>query len=417
MATGQRVTSFSARRVRADVPQLTRVVNGRTITYLDTASSSLQPRAVIEAMSRYYELRHANVHRGVYQTANEATEAYEGSRASVAGFIHAPGGAQEVVFTKNTTESFNLIAKSWGAANLGPGDVVLLSEMEHHANIVPWFQLRETTGIEVRFIPVSDDYRLDLNHLDELLQGVRLLSITGMSNVLGTKNPLKELARAAHDVGALIAVDGAQSVAHGLTNVAELDLDFLTFSAHKMLGPTGIGVLWAREAILDAMPPFLGGGGMIADVRTDGYTPARGVTRFEAGTPPIAEAVGLNAAVRYLEGLGMSDVVAHERDLTDDALTRLELTFDGRVRVIGPLDTVERGGVISLDVEGVHPHDVAQVLDQFGVCVRPGHHCAKPLMRRFGLAATARASFGPYSLKKDTDVLLEALEHTLKMFG
>ena len=411
------MTSFSARRVRADVPQLTRVVNGRTITYLDTASSSLQPRAVIEAMSRYYELRHANVHRGVYQTANEATEAYEGSRASVAGFIHAPGGAQEVVFTKNTTESFNLIAKSWGAANLGPGDVVLLSEMEHHANIVPWFQLRETTGIEVRFIPVSDDYRLDLNHLDELLQGVRLLSITGMSNVLGTKNPLKELASAAHDVGALIAVDGAQSVAHGITNVTELDLDFLTFSAHKMLGPTGIGVLWAREAILDAMPPFLGGGGMIADVRTDGYTPARGVTRFEAGTPPIAEAVGLNAAVRYLEGLGMSDVVAHERDLTDDALTRLELTFDGRVRVIGPLDTVERGGVISLDVEGVHPHDVAQVLDQFGVCVRPGHHCAKPLMRRFGLAATARASFGPYSLKRDTDVLLEALEHTLKMFG
>jgi cysteine desulfurase/selenocysteine lyase len=417
VATGDRVTSFSARRVRADVPQFTRVVNGRTITYLDTASSSLQPRAVIEAMSRYYELRHANVHRGVYQTANEATEAYEGSRASVAGFINAPGGANEVVFTKNTTESFNLIAKSWGAANLGPGDVVLLSEMEHHANIVPWFQLRETTGIEVRFIPVSDDYRLDLANLDELLQGVRLLSITGMSNVLGTKNPLKELASAAHHVGALIAVDGAQSVAHGTTDVAELDLDFLTFSGHKMLGPTGIGVLWSREEILDSMPPFLGGGGMIADVRTDGYTPARGVTRFEAGTPPIAEAVGLNAAVRYLEGLGMADVVAHERDLTDDALTRLELTFDGRVRVIGPLDTFERGGVISLDVEGVHPHDVAQVLDQFGVCVRPGHHCAKPLMRRFGLAATARASFGPYSLKKDTDVLLEALEHTLKMFG
>lgn len=417
MATGQRVSSFSARRVRADVPQLTRVVNGRTITYLDTASSSLQPRAVIEAMSRYYELRHANVHRGVYQTANEATEAYEGSRASVAKFIHAPGGANEIVFTKNTTESFNLIAKSWGAANLGPGDVVLLSEMEHHANIVPWFQLRETTGIEVRFIPVTDGFRLDLANLDELLQGVRLLSITGMSNVLGTKNPLKELAGAAHRVGALIAVDGAQSVAHGATDVADLDLDFLAFSGHKMLGPTGIGVLWTREEILDSMPPFLGGGGMIADVRTDGYTPARGVTRFEAGTPPIAEAVGLNAAVRYLEALGMAAVVAHESDLTEDALTRLELTFDGRVRVVGPLDTVERGGVISLDVEGVHAHDVAQVLDQFGVCVRPGHHCAKPLMRRFGLTATARASFGPYSMKKDTDVLLEAIEHTLKMFG
>jgi cysteine desulfurase/selenocysteine lyase len=417
VAPGQRVTSFSARRVRADVPQLTRMVNGHTITYLDTASSSLQPRPVIEAMSRYYELRHANVHRGVYQTANEATEAYEGARARVAGFIRAPGGASEVVFTKNTTESFNLIAKSWGAANLGPGDVVLLSEMEHHANIVPWFQLRETTGIEVRFIPVTDGFRLDLDNLDELLQGVRLLSITGMSNVLGTKNPLKELASAAHSVNALIAVDGAQSVAHGATDVADLELDFLTFSGHKMLGPTGIGVLWTREEILDSMPPFLGGGGMIADVRTDGYTPARGVTRFEAGTPPIAEAVGLNAAVRYLEALGMAAVVAHESELTADALTRLELTFDGRVRVIGPLDTIERGGVISLDVEGVHAHDVAQVLDQFGVCVRPGHHCAKPLMRRFGLTATARASFGPYSLTKDTDVLLEAIEHTLKMFG
>ena len=417
MATGERVTSFSAQRVRADTPQLTRVVNGRTITYLDSGASSLQPRAVIDAMSQYYALRHANVHRGVYQTANEATEAYEGSRNAVARFINAPGGENEVVFTKNTTESLNLVAKSWGATNLTSGDVVLLSEMEHHANIVPWFQLRESTGIEVRFIPVGDDFRLDLSNLDELLTGVKLLSVTGMSNVLGTKPPVKDLARAAHDVGALIAIDGAQMVAHGPTDVDELDVDFVAFSGHKMLGPTGIGVLWTRERVLDTMPPFLGGGGMIADVRVDGYTPAKGVARFEAGTPPIAEAVGLHAAVRYLEGLGMDHVAAHERFLTEDALTRLELTFDSRVRVIGPPDTTDRGGVISLDVEGVHPHDVAQVLDQFGVCVRPGHHCAKPLMRRFGLAATARASFGPYSLTKDTDVLLEALEHALKMFG
>jgi cysteine desulfurase/selenocysteine lyase len=411
------VTSFSARRVRADIPQLTRVVNGRTITYLDSGASSLQPHAVIDAMSRYYELRHANVHRGVYQTANEATEAYEGSRNAVARFINAPGGENEVVFTKNTTESFNLLAKSWGATNLKSGDVVLVSEMEHHANIVPWFQLRESTGIEVRFIPVGDDYRLDLSNLDELMKGVKLLSITGMSNVLGTKPPVKDLARAAHDAGALVAVDAAQMVAHGPTDVTDLDVDFVAFSGHKMLGPTGIGVLWTREQVLDTMPPFLGGGGMIADVRIDGYTPAKGVARFEAGTPPIAEAVGLHAAVRYLEGLGMENVAVHERFLTEDALTRLELTFDGRVRVIGPPDTTDRGGVISLDVEGVHPHDVAQVLDQFGVCVRPGHHCAKPLMRRFGLAATARASFGPYSMTKDTDVLLEALEHALKMFG
>jgi cysteine desulfurase/selenocysteine lyase len=393
------------------------VVNGRPITYLDSGASSLQPRAVIEAMSRYYELRHANVHRGVYQTANEATEAYEGSREAVARFINAPGAANEIVFTKNTTESFNLLSKSWGAANLGPGDVVLLSEMEHHANIVPWFQLRETTGIEVRFIPVGDDFRLDLSTLDELLKGVKLLSLTGMSNVLGTRNPIKELAKAAHRVGALIAVDGAQSVAHGPTNVTDLDIDFLAFSGHKMLGPTGIGVLWARESVLDTMPPFMGGGGMIADVRFDGYTPAKGVARFEAGTPPIAETVGLHAAVRYLEGLGMDNVIAHETMLTEDALRRLDLAFDGRVRVIGPPNTIDRGGVISLDVEGVHPHDVAQVLDQFGVCVRPGHHCAKPLMRRFGLAATARASYGPYSLTKDTDVLIESLEHALKMFG
>jgi cysteine desulfurase/selenocysteine lyase len=417
VARGDDVTSFNAKRVRADTPQLTRVVFDRPITYLDTASTSLQPNAVIDAMSRYYQLRHANVHRAVYQTASEATAAYEGARETVARFINAPGGAGEVVFTKNATESFNLLAKSWGAKNLTAGDVVLVSEMEHHANIVPWFQLREQTGIEVRFIPTTDDYRLDTSNLEELMRGVKLLSITGMSNVLGTINPIGELAATAHRHGALIAVDGAQSVAHLPTDVVALDIDFLIFTGHKMLGPTGIGVFWTREDILDAMPPFLGGGGMIADVRTDGYTPANGPTRFEAGTPPIAEAVGLHAAVQYLEGLGMTNVVRHEHALGGDALTRLALEFEGRVRVIGPNDMTDRGSVISLDVEGVHPHDVAQVLDQFGVCVRPGHHCAKPLMRRFGLAATVRASYGPYSLAKDTDVLIEALGHAVKMFG
>ena len=411
------MTSYNAKRVRADIAQLNRQVFDRPITYLDTASTSLQPNAVIDAMSRYYQLRHANVHRAVYQTASEATAAYEGAREAVARFINAPGGASEIVFTKNATESFNLLAKSWGAKNLSAGDVVLVSEMEHHANIVPWFQLRETTGIEVRFIPTTDDYRLDTSDLDELMKDVKLLSITGMSNVLGSINPINELAALAHRHGALIAVDGAQSVAHAPTDVVALDVDFLIFTGHKMLGPTGIGVFWTREEILDSMPPFLGGGGMIADVRTDGYTPADGPTRFEAGTPPIAEAVGLNAAVLYLEGLGMTNVVRHEHALASDALTRLALEFDGRVRVIGPSDMTDRGGVISLDVEGVHPHDVAQVLDQFGVCVRPGHHCAKPLMRRFGLAATVRASYGPYSLTKDTDVLIEALGHAVKMFG
>ena len=411
------MTSYDPRRVRIDTPIQERIINGHPIAYLDSASSSLPPRAVIEAMSRYYERHHANVHRGVFQTANEATEIYEGARAAAARYINAPGGADEIVFTKNTTEAFNLLANSWGVANLRAGDVVLISEMEHHANIVPWFHLRDRVGIEVRFIPVGDDFRLDLSNLEQLMRGVKLVSLTGMSNVLGTINPIAELTRVAHDHGALMAVDGAQWVAHGVTDVVATDIDFLAFSGHKMLGPTGIGVFWTRAALLDAMPPFLGGGGMIADVRLDGYVPADGPARFEAGTPPIAEAAGLAAALRYLENLGPEAIVAHERSLTVDALARLHGEFAERVRIIGPLDAVDRGGVISLDVEGVHPHDVAQVLDQYGVCVRPGHHCAKPLMRRFGLAATARVSFGPYSLTRDTDALIDALGHALTLFS
>ena len=411
------MTLFDPVRVRGDIPLMQRVINGRPITYLDSGASSLTPRTVIEAMDRYYELHHANVHRGVYQTANEATAIYEGARSAAAHFLNSPGGSEEIVFTKNATESFNLLARSWGAAFLEPGDVVLVSEMEHHANIVPWFQLRESHGVEVRFIPVGDDYRLDLSHIEEQMRGVKLVSVTAMSNVLGTITPVRELADLAHAHGALLAVDGAQSVAHLPTDLVALDADFMIFSAHKMLGPTGLGVFWTREEILKAMPPFLGGGGMIKDVSVDGFTPASGPSKFEAGTPPIAQAAGFSAAVRYLEALGMDNVAVHEKELTGDALTRLELEFSGRVRIIGPGDTHERGGVISLDVEGVHPHDVAQVLDQFGVCVRPGHHCAKPLMKRFGLAATARASFGPYSLVEDTDVLLEALTHAVEMFG
>ena len=289
--------------------------------------------------------------------------------------------------------------------------------MEHHANIVPWFQLRDSHGIEVRFIPVTDDFRLDLTDLDALLAGVKLVSITAMSNVMGTINPIKELAQAAHRVGALIAVDGAQSVAHSATHIADLDIDFLAFSAHKMLGPTGFGVLWGRLELLEAMPPFLGGGGMIGDVSTSGFTTAPVPAKFEAGTPPIAEAVGFGAAVRYLEALGMDNIAAYEQTLTADALHRLAAEFGERVRIIGPTTTDLRGGVISLDVEGVHPHDVSQVLDQHGVCIRPGHHCAKPLMKRFVLNATARASFGPYSTTGDTDALIVALHDAIAMFG
>ena len=411
------MSTFDPRLVRGDIAQLKRVVNGYPLTYLDSGATSLPPRAVVEAMDRYYALHHANVHRGVYQTAAEATALYEDARSVVARFLNAPGGASEIIFTKNCTESFNLLARSWGAANLTAGDVVLLTEMEHHANIVPWFQLRDAIGIEVRFIGVTDDFRLDLTNLDELLRGVKLVSVTAMSNVLGTINPIRELADAAHAVGALLAVDGAQSVAHSPTDLVAMDCDFLAFSAHKMLGPTGIGVFWGRQALLDAMPPFLGGGGMIGDVSVNGFTSAPVPARFEAGTPPIAEAVGLGAAVRYLEGLSMAHVAAHEAHLTADALTRLNDRFDGRVRIIGPSTVDRRGGVISFDIEGVHPHDISQVLDQHGVCVRPGHHCAKPLMKRFGLNATARASFGPYSLTSDTDALLDALDDAMTMFG
>ena len=411
------MSHFNAERVRADTPALTRVINGRPITYLDSGASSLPPRTVIEAMDEYYRLRHANVHRGVYQTANEATDAYEGARAAIAQFLNAPGGSEGVVFTKNCTEAFNLLAKSWGAANLKDGDAVLLTEMEHHANIVPWFQLRETIDLDIRFIPVNDLFELDLTAIHDLLKGVKLLSLTAMSNVLGTVNPVQELATLAHAQGALVAVDAAQSVGHMPTDLVELDVDFMMFSGHKMLGPTGIGVFWARPEILASMPPFLGGGGMIADVRTDGYTPATGFTRFEAGTPMIAEAVGLHAAVRYLEGLGLDSVQTHDRALTVDAISLINHHFNGRVRIIGPTAHDHRGGVISLDVDGVHPHDIAQVLDEIGVCVRPGHHCAKPLMRRFGLAATARASFGPYSLTSDTDALLEGLQRAITFFG
>jgi len=411
------VTPFDPVQVRSEIPLLARTVHDRPVIYLDSAATSLTPQRVITAMSTYYQRSHANVHRAVYVTAEEATALYEGGRRDVGLFLGSTHPDEEIVFTKNATEAFNLFAKSWGRANLERGDVVVLSQMEHHANIVPWFQLRDEIGIEIKFLGVTDDFRLDLSRFDELLEGAKLLSITGMSNVLGTINPLRELTQRAHAFGALVLVDASQSAAHGPTDVVDLDVDALICTGHKMLGPTGIGVLWARREILAAMPPFLGGGGMIADVSVDGFTPASGVTKFEAGTPPIAEAAGLGEAVRYLRELGMEAIATYEKGLTDDAIARLAHEFSGRVRIIGPTDGVARGGVLSLDVEGVHPHDVAQVLDQFGVCIRPGHHCAKPLMKRFSLAATARVSFGPYSLQSDTNILIESLHHALELFG
>jgi len=414
---GAAPTALDAATLRKDFPLLAREVHGRPITYLDTAASSQRPTAVLDAMREYDETTHANVHRGVYAIAEEATRRFEAARVDVGRFIGAPDPAREVVFTKNATEALNLVAHAWGRTHLGRGDVVVLTEMEHHANIVPWHMLAAERGIELRWLPIDDDGRLVLDHLDEVLDGAKLLGLTCMSNVLGTLNPVSDLTAAAHAAGALVVADACQSVPHQPTDVAALGVDFLAFSAHKMLGPTGIGVLWGREELLAELPPFLGGGEMILDVRKDGFTPNDIPWRFEAGTPPITEAVGLGAAVHYLRGVGMEAVRAHEQALTAYALEELSGRFGDDIRIFGPPGAADRGGVISFAFGDVHPHDVSQILDQYGVCVRAGHHCAKPLMRRLGVNATARASFGLYNDERDVDTLVEALDAARTFFA
>jgi cysteine desulfurase / selenocysteine lyase len=402
--------------VRKKFPILERKVNGHRLVYLDSASSSQKPASVIEAMSNYYETTHANVHRGVYAIAEEATRLYEQARAKVARFIGAPS-PNGVVFAKNVTETINLVANTWGRANLKPGDAVLLTEMEHHANLVPWLMLAEQQGIELRYLPMADDYSLDLSELDRLVDGVKLVSVTAMSNVLGTITPIPYLAEAAHAAGALIMVDAAQHVPHLATDVQALGCDFFGFTGHKMLGPTGIGALWAREELLEAMPAFLGGGEMIRDVRLDGWTPNDIPWKFEAGTPPIAEAIGLGAAVDELEEIGLEAVRAHEVALTAYALRTLTERFGDGLKIYGPSEPAERGGVLSMTLGDIHAHDVSQVLDEHGVCVRAGHHCAKPLMRRLGVSATARASFYVYNDRDDVDALADALDATRDFFA
>jgi cysteine desulfurase/selenocysteine lyase len=390
---------------KADFPLLGRVVHGHPIVYLDSASSSQHPRSVLEAMEDYYETSHANVHRGVYALAEEADRRFEAARMAVGRFIGAPDPEHEVIFTKNATEALNLVAWSWGKEHLRAGDAVLLTDMEHHANLVPWLMLAKERDLELRWVGVDDAYRLDLGELDRLVDGVKLVGVTAMSNVIGTITPLAEIARIAHEAGAVGVADGAQSVPHLHTDVSALDCDFIAFSAHKMLGPTGIGVLWGRRHLLEAMPPFLGGGGMIRDVRHDGFVPNELPWKFEAGTPPIAEAVGMHAAVDYLEKIGPEAIERHESALTAYALDTLRERFGDDLRIFGPSTTESRGGVISFAFRDVHPHDLAQVLDQAGVCVRAGHHCAKPLMRRLGVTATARASLYVYNDASDVDAL------------
>ena len=408
--------SVDVAAVKKDFPIFDRVVHGHRLVYLDSASSSQKPRAVLDAMDRLYETSYANTHRGVYELGQESTALYEGAREKVQRFINAPS-TREVLFTKNVTEAINLVAYSWGRANLGEGDAVLLTEMEHHANLVPWLVLREERGVELRFLPIDDDYQLDLTDLDRLIDGVKLVGVAGISNVLGTLNPLRQLADAAHAAGALFLVDGAQYAPHVRTDVVELGCDFFGFTGHKMLGPTGIGVLWGREELLDDMPAFLTGGEMIRDVRLDGWTPNELPWKFEAGTQPIAEAVGLGAAIDYLENVGLDAVREHEVSLTAYALRALTERHGDKLKIFGPSEPAGRGGVISFAYEGVHPHDVSQVLDEAGVCVRAGHHCAKPLMRRLGVGATARASLYIYNDEADVDVLNEALDEADRLFA
>ncbi len=402
--------------IKKDFPILDVEVHGRRLVYLDSASSAQKPQSVLDAMDDYYRTTHANVHRGVYAIAEEATRRYEAARRNVATFIGASSTA-EVVFTKNVTEAINLVAYSWGRTNLHEGDVVVLTHMEHHANLVPWLALKAERGIELRYLGLTDEGTLDLEHLDETLRGAKLLAVTAASNVLGTINPVRRLADAAHAAGALVLVDGAQHTPHLPTDVGALGADFFGFTGHKALGPTGIGVLWARTDLLDAMPPFLGGGEMISDVRLDGFSTNELPWKFEAGTPPIAEAVGLSTAVNYLRALGMDAVRDHERALTAYALESLQGRFGDDLVVHGPPDADRRGGVLSFTYKDIHAHDISQVLDESGVCVRAGHHCAKPLMRCLGVAATARASWSVYNDEADVDALAEALTAADKLFS
>lgn len=401
--------------IRKDFPILEReTANGKRVIYLDSTATSQKPVQVIEAMNDYYRRSNANIHRGVHTLAEEATTLYEGAREQIAKFINA-ASSREVIYTRNTTESINLVAYSWARANLKAGDLVILTEMEHHSNLVPWHMLQAERGIELEFIPVDENGLLDLDAYKALLnRSPKLVSFTHMSNVLGTINPAAEIIKMAHAVGAVTLVDGAQSVPHLAVDVQALNADFYAFSAHKMCGPTGIGVLYGKSALLEAMPPFLGGGDMIKEVKLRSFRPNTLPHKFEAGTPAIAEAVGFGAAVDYLTKVGMKDIASHEHEITEYALERLE-EIPG-VRLFGP-SADKKGGVAAFTLDGVHPHDVAQILDQDGIAVRAGHHCAQPLHEKFGIPATSRASFYLYSTREEVDMLVKGLYKVKEMFG
>jgi len=407
---------FDPHVVRRDFPILERRINGRPLVYLDSASTSQKPAVVLDAIDRYYREYNANVHRGIYTIGEEATAAYERARVQVGRFINAPD-SHEIVFTRNATEAINLVAYSWGRSNINRGDPILLTEMEHHANLVPWQLLVQERDGDLEFIPITDDGILRLDVYEVLLRlKPKLVAFTHVSNTLGTINPVREMVEMAHAAGALVLVDGAQAVPHVPVDVQELGADFYAFSGHKMLGPMGSGTLWARRELLEAMPPFLAGGEMIREVHLRRSDFNDIPWKFEAGTPAVGDAIGLGVAAEYLRDLGMDAVRAHERELVAYALDVLPRSVPG-IELYGPMDPDLRGGVIPFNLPGIHPHDVAQVLDRSAIAVRAGHHCTMPLHERLDLAATARASFNVYSTREDIDALVTGLLDVQRVFG
>ncbi|MGB6837353.1 MAG: cysteine desulfurase [Dehalococcoidia bacterium] len=401
--------------VRRDFPILGRTVHGRPLIYLDNAATTQKPRSVIDALVHYYEHYNANIHRGLHALSEEATARYEEARQKVAHFINAPS-YENTIFTRNTTESLNLVASAWGRRNLGPGDEIVLSVMEHHSNLIPWQLVARNTGAQLRFIDIDEQGRLLRGDVERLIgERTRVVSITQMSNVLGTINPVKEIGERAHRAGALMVVDAAQSVPHMPVDVQDLDCDFLAFSAHKMLGPTGVGVLYGKRELLQEMDPFLGGGEMIKRVRLEEATWNDLPWKYEAGTQSIADVIAFGAAIEYLQGLGMENVRAHEVELLDYALRRLSEV--PKLTIYGPTTSEERGGAISFNYADLHPHDLGTVLDHHGVAIRAGHHCAQPLMARLDCVATARASFYVYNREDEVDALIAGIHAAARLFG
>ncbi len=405
--------ALDAQKLRADFPIFEQKIHGKPLAYLDSAASSQKPRQVLDVLRDFYETSYANVHRGVYVLSERATEAYEGAREIAREFVNAPS-AREVIFTRSATESINLVAYAWGLDNLGPGDAVLVTELEHHSNFVPWQYIAKRTGADFRLLPIDDHGELRLDAFDELADGVKVVATNYVSNSLGTINPVAKLADWAHERGAIMVVDAAQGAPHHRVDVQELGCDFLAFSSHKLCGPSGVGALWGKAALLEPMAPFNLGGHMIRAVRAEGTTWGELPYKFEAGTMPIAEAVGFGAAMRYVSEVGLEAIADYESELAGYALERIAEV--GGITCYGP-PADRRAGIVSFNVEGIHPHDVAQVLDSEGVAIRAGHHCCQPLMTRLGVAATNRASFYLYSVPEEIDRLVDGLHKVKKILG